>query len=129
MLSFQKTDRNLRGGRLVKYKGRAESCAPTMLLASVSALALSFGLAHADVISTPQTTPQALGAGVHVWVAGIPQRAQGWGAGVWGVWVWARAWVQVVARQALRAGWRSLRSVVRPGSKLCELVVSCENHG
>jgi hypothetical protein len=66
MLSFQKTDRNLRGGRLVKYKGRAESCAPTMLLASVSALALSFGLAHADVISTPQTTPQALGAGDHL---------------------------------------------------------------
>jgi hypothetical protein len=49
-----------RGGRVGRYRGKVVGFAPAMLMASASAIALSFGVAQGEVISTPQTTPQIL---------------------------------------------------------------------
>lgn len=48
----------LRGGRLFKWKGQIVSAAPAALLAQVSMIALTAGVAHADAISNVVTTPQ-----------------------------------------------------------------------
>ncbi|MDA7965594.1 autotransporter outer membrane beta-barrel domain-containing protein [Ruegeria sp.] len=45
-----------RGGRVLKWKGRVASVAPSVFLASVSVAALSVGIATAEVISTQETT-------------------------------------------------------------------------
>lgn len=48
----------VRGGRVVKWKGRAASVAPSFFLVSVSVTALSVGIAAAEVVSAPQNTRQ-----------------------------------------------------------------------
>ncbi|MES0827985.1 autotransporter outer membrane beta-barrel domain-containing protein [Ruegeria sp. SCP11] len=50
------------GGRLFKWKGKIVSAAPAALLAQVSMIALTTGIAQADSISTVLTTPQVTSA-------------------------------------------------------------------
>ena len=58
-MNSQMTRQFAHGGRLTKWKGRAASIAPGML--SVSVIALSTGLGHAQtVITTPLVTPQTV---------------------------------------------------------------------
>ena len=55
---------NVQGGRLFKFKGKIVSAAPSALLASVSAVALTLTSVHADEISTVLTTPQTFATDV-----------------------------------------------------------------
>jgi hypothetical protein len=59
MLATEQQTKIIRGGRVGRFRGKVVSFAPAMLMASVSVMALSFGVAQAEVVSTPQTTPQS----------------------------------------------------------------------
>lgn len=49
-----------RGGRMLKWKGKAVSSAPFMMFATVSVAALSIGMAHAETISSDVSGPVTL---------------------------------------------------------------------
>jgi hypothetical protein len=47
----------IQAGKMIKWKGKAASLAPSIFLGSVSVIALSVGIASADTINTAQTAP------------------------------------------------------------------------